>query len=74
MTTKEYYLSLPYEEKLKALREALKVDVMAFMAISKYYLDASIKDGGLPTITIEMEFKKGLKQKYYFSKTNKTDD
>jgi hypothetical protein len=74
MTTKEHYLTLPYKEKLKALRRALRVDVMSFMVISKYYLDASIENGGLPTSTIDKEFKRGLKRKHYFSKLNKTDD
>ncbi len=74
MTTREYYLKLPYEEKLKALRESLKVDIQTFMAISKYYLDASIEQGGLPTETIDRAFRMGLKQKHYFSKKNKTDD
>tara|TARA_R100001244_G_C5121256_1_gene123553 strand:- start:151 stop:375 length:225 start_codon:yes stop_codon:yes gene_type:complete len=74
MTTKEHYLTLPYKEKLKALRRALRVDIQSFMVVSKYYLDASIENGGLPTETIDKEFKKGLRQKHYFNKLNKTDD
>tara|TARA_R110000751_G_scaffold109486_1_gene206737 strand:- start:904 stop:1128 length:225 start_codon:yes stop_codon:yes gene_type:complete len=74
MTTKEYYLTLLHKDKLTALRQALKSDVQSFMIISQYYLDTPIDDGGLPRRTIDREFRVGLKQKYYISKLNKTND
>ena len=73
MKTKEYYLTLPYREKIKTLRKALKGDIHTFLIIAKYYLDASVQDGGLPAKTIDREFRVGLKQKYYFSKENQID-
>ena len=64
--TREYYLSLPYREKLKALKDALRIDFAFYLMVSSYYLEASIGDGGLPTETIEREFEKGLKRNHYF--------
>ena len=71
--TKEYYLSLPYEEKLKKLRETLNADITSYFVIAKYYLDAPIRLGGLPTNTIHKEFVRTLKQQHYFKK-DKTND
>ena len=64
--TREYYLSLPYREKLKALKDALRIDFSYYLVLAKYYLDASVGQGGLPTETIEREFNKGLKRNHYF--------
>jgi len=64
--TREHYLSLPYSEKLKALKDALRIDFAFYLMVSSYYLEASIGDGGLPTETIEREFEKGLKRNHYF--------
>ena len=64
--TREHYLSLPYSEKLKALKDALRIDFAFYLMVSSYYLEASIGDGGLPTETIEREFEKGLKRTHYF--------
>ena len=71
--TKEDYLALPYTEKLKALRKALKANIQSYLVIARYYLDAPLQDGGLPTKTIENEFVKGLRQKHYFGSNTKTD-
>ena len=64
--TRAYYLSLPYREKLKALKDALRIDFSYYLIVARYYLDASIGEGGLPTETIEREFEKGLKRNHYF--------
>ena len=74
MTNREYYLTLPYQEKLKALRSAARADVQAFFIIARYYLDSSIEDGGLPSQTITREFKRGLNQKHFINKGKKTND
>jgi hypothetical protein len=66
MKNREYYLSLPYSEKLKALRDAIKVDFQYYLILASYYLEATIEQGGLPTETIEKEFEKGLKRNHYF--------
>jgi hypothetical protein len=71
--TKEYYLALPYTEKLKALRKALKINIQSYLVIAHYYLEAPIQDGGLLPRTIENEFVKGLKRRHYFNEQDKTD-
>lgn len=63
---KEYYLSLPYREKLKALRNAIRIDFQYYLVVASYYLDASIEQGGLPANIVNQEFKKGLKRNHYF--------
>ena len=71
--TKEYYLALPYAKKLKVLRKALKANIQSYFVIAKYYLDAPIQYGGLPSEAIENEFIRGLKQKHYFNGGDTTD-
>lgn len=63
-----YFLSLPYDEKLKALKDALRIDFSYYLLVSSYYLDAGVQDGGLPTEIIEREFEKGMKRNHYFKK------
>jgi hypothetical protein len=66
--SKSYYLSLPYDEKLKALKDALKTDFSFYLLVSKYYLSVGTEEGGLPTAIIEREFVKGMKRNHYFKK------
>jgi hypothetical protein len=68
MKNKEHFLSLPYKDKLKALRGAMRIDFQYYLTIASYYLEADIEKGGLPTETIEREFEKGLKRNHYFKK------
>ena len=70
--TKKYYLSLPYPEKLKALRTALDINIHLFLIVARYYGEASVENGGLTVRTIDKEFAKGLKRKHYF-KSNLND-
>ena len=67
--SKGYYLSLPYKEKLKALKDSLRIDFAFYLVVCGYYLDAGVHEGGLPTEIVEREFEKGLKRNHYF-KTN----
>ena len=64
--SKSYYLSLPYNEKLKALRDALRADFTFYLLVSRYYLSVSERDGGLPNEIVEREFVKGMKRNHYF--------
>ena len=64
--SKSYYLSLPHKEKLQALNNAIRIDFAFYLIVSRYYLRASISDGGLPASTIEAEFAKGIKRNHYF--------
>tara|TARA_R110002051_G_scaffold1515_2_gene8378 strand:- start:1281 stop:1505 length:225 start_codon:yes stop_codon:yes gene_type:complete len=64
--SKSYYLALPYEEKLKTLKDALRIDFTYYLLVSKYYLSVGVEQGGLPTKIVEKEFEKGLKRNHYF--------
>ena len=64
--SKSYYLSLPYKEKLKALKDSLRLDFNYYLLVSRYYLSVGVSDGGLPPETIEREFFKGMKRNHYF--------
>ena len=66
--SKRYYLSLPYKEKLDALKDALRIDFAFYLVVSSYYLGAPIGEGGLPNEIVEREFEKGLKRNHYFKK------
>ena len=64
--SKSYYLSLPYNEKLKALKDSLRIDFTFYLLVSRYYLSVGTEEGGLPTSIIEREFIKGMKRNHYF--------
>jgi len=64
--SKRYYLSLSYDDKLKALKDSLRIDFGYYLIVSRYYLSVGVEDGGLPTATIEEEFIKGMKRNHYF--------
>ena len=66
--SEKYFLSLPYSKKLKALKDALRIDFAYYLLVSSYYLNAGVEEGGLPAKVIEREFEKGLKRNYYFKK------
>ena len=65
--SKSYYLSLPYEEKLKTLKDALRIDFAYYLLVSGYYLSVGVSEGGLPPKIVEKEFEKGLKRNHYFN-------
>ena len=64
--SKSYYLSLSYDDKIKSLKDSLRIDFTFYLLVSRYYLDAGVNDGGLPTETVEKEFIKGMKRNHYF--------
>ena len=64
--SKSYYLSLSYDDKIKALKDSLRIDFSYYLLVSKYYLSVGTEEGGLPTATIEREFIKGMKRNHYF--------
>ena len=63
---------MPYEDKLKALKDSLRIDFGYYLIVSGYYLSAEVEEGGLPTAIIEKEFIKGMKRNHYFK--NKIND
>ena len=64
--SKSYYLSLSYDDKIKALKDSLRVDFTFYLLVSRYYLSVGTEEGGLPTEIIEREFIKGMKRNHYF--------
>ena len=66
--SKSYFLSLPYDKKLKALKDSLRIDFSYYLIVSRYYLNANIEDGGLPNRLIEREFTRGMKRNHYFKR------
>ena len=64
--SKSYYLSLSYDDKLKALKDSLRIDFGYYLIVSRYYLSVGVEEGGLPTAIIEKEFIKGMKRNHYF--------
>tara|TARA_R110000744_G_scaffold58525_1_gene122164 strand:- start:186 stop:404 length:219 start_codon:yes stop_codon:yes gene_type:complete len=63
--SKSHYLSLSYDDKLKALKDSLRIDFGYYLIVSRY-LSSSEEDGGLPKLIIEREFIKGMKRNHYF--------
>tara|TARA_R110002051_G_C8641997_1_gene486301 strand:+ start:220 stop:444 length:225 start_codon:yes stop_codon:yes gene_type:complete len=64
--SKSYYLSLSYDDKIKALKDSLRIDFTFYLLVSRYYLSAGTEEGGLTPAIIEKEFIKGMKRNHYF--------
>ena len=61
--SKKYYLSLPYEDKIK--------DFTSYMIVAGYYMYSSLEKGGLPPAVINKEFELSVKRKHFWEKQNK---
>tara|TARA_R110000824_G_scaffold228839_1_gene416566 strand:+ start:693 stop:917 length:225 start_codon:yes stop_codon:yes gene_type:complete len=64
--SKSYYLSLSYDNKIKALKDSLRIDFGYYLIVSRYYLSVGVGEGGLTPEIIEKEFEKGIKRNYFF--------
>tara|TARA_R110002096_G_scaffold301212_1_gene496106 strand:- start:882 stop:1106 length:225 start_codon:yes stop_codon:yes gene_type:complete len=64
--SKSYYLSLPYNERLDTLKDALRIDFAYYLIVSRYYLSVGVEEGGVPPRIVEKEFDRGLKRNHYF--------
>jgi|TARA_R110000737_G_scaffold331949_1_gene348571 hypothetical protein len=64
---KKYYLSLPYDDKIKKLKELLDKDFASYIIVSRYYIDSDIDKGGLSASLINTEFELEVKRKHYWN-------
>jgi hypothetical protein len=69
--SKKYYLSLPYEDKIKKLKELVEKDFTSYMIVAGYYMYSSLEKGGLPPAVINKEFELSVKRKHFWEKQNK---
>ena len=66
--SKKYYLSLPYDDKIKALKDLVEKDFNSYMIVAGYYMYSSIDKGGLPPAVINKEFELSVKRKHFWAK------